>query len=165
VGSASFRPPGAIELTRLKQAVTPDDGPLPNGRVEHVDLAHWQRFSQACDRQGWSSSWQGWSDESGSLEGEGWPASGLFESTQVQKVQVVIPPGVQVNVWPGWGWQTLWFDFDVREIADQVTASALGHFVYELGTATGGQVLLSYEGADGAIFARYDPASDTVAWS
>jgi hypothetical protein len=164
VGSVGFSPPGAIQLERLVQAVAPDDGCLPNGRVEQVDLADWWRAAQACGHPGWSSSWRGWSDEAGDLTGDGWPGLDLIESARAQCLQLLIPPRVQINVWPAWGWQTLWFDFDVREMTDQRAASALGHFVYELAAATGRQVLLSYEGADGAVFARYDSATDHVTW-
>jgi hypothetical protein len=89
----------------------------------------------------------------------------LIESAQAQCIQVQIRPGVQVNLWPAWGWQDLWFDFDIREITDQRAATALGHFVQALATSTDRQVLLSYEGADDAVFAWYDPAQDQVTWA
>ena len=162
--SADSSPPGGIQLARLVRAVTPDDGCLPNGRVEQVDLSHWLRVAQACDRLRWASSWQGWSDDAGNLSGDGWPGPDLIESANAQCIQVLIPPGVQVNLWPAWGWQTLWFDFDMREISDQRAAGALGQFVHELAAATRGQVLLSYEGDDSAVFARYD-LLDRVAWT
>jgi hypothetical protein len=46
VGSADFSSPGAIHLVPLLRAVTPDDGCLPNGRVEQVDLTDWLQVAQ-----------------------------------------------------------------------------------------------------------------------
>jgi hypothetical protein len=165
MGSAGFGALGPIHHASLLRAVTPDDGAMPDGRVEHVDLSLWQAVGRAIADLEWSASWTGWSEEDGDLEGDGWPDPDLIQSARAQRIDVQISPKVKVRVWPSWGWQELWFDFDISEITDQHAATALGHFVYLLGHVTQRQVLLSYEGAGHHVFARYDPATDQTTWS
>lgn len=130
-----------------------------------MDLSHWQRMGQRIGDLGWPTSWAGWSDLAGELKGDGWPDPDVIHTAQAQSIHIRVPPRVKVNVWPGWGWQQLWFDFDIREITDQAAATALGHFVHILGEVTQQAVLLSYEGRGEHVFARYNPLSGETTWS
>ncbi len=88
--------------------------------------------------------------------------------------EVVIPDDpITLKIWPGSGTiqinvfanseESILFDFDLREMLDQVAADDLADFVRRTGQATGRQVSLSLEGNFDAVFGTYDPASDTFA--
>lgn len=70
-----------------------------------------------------------------------------------------------INLYPSWGTEAVWFDFDAREIRHQADADALSDFIRMLGQAVGRPVELSYEGRDEEVFATYAPDRDEFEWS
>lgn len=147
-----------LPLDALRQRVTDDDGYLPNGRAEDVDAGVWATFLGALQGSGWllirdddpSQDWPLTAEAAGSVDG--------------LTLHVQLSDSVRVNVYPSWGLDSIWFDFSVRELQQQEDADALMAFIRLLGQAAQRDVLLSYEGADEMVFARYEVARDALGW-
>ncbi len=146
-----------LPLDALRQRVTDDDGYLPNGRAEDVDAAAWASFLGELQRSGWPVT-------RGDNPSQDWPLTAAAAGQDGLTLHVQPSDGVRVNVFPSWGIDSIWFDFSLREMQRQEDADALMAFLRLLGRATQRDVLLSYEGADEMMFARYEQARDALAW-
>ena len=149
----------ALSLDALRQRVADDDGHLPNGRAECVDAAAWAAFLGELRHSGWHV-------RRGDDPSHDWP---LTEAAAAAHdgltLHVQASDTVRVNVFPSWGTDSIWFDFNIREMQRQQDADALMAFLRLLGRSAHRPVLLSYEGADEMVFARYEPAQDALVWS
>lgn len=147
-----------LPLAALAERVTEDDGCLPNGCARSVDSAGWSAFLADLRARGWPVTWDGepiadWPETAEDVGREDCPA-----------LQVRPSDSVRIRVFPSWGTDSIWFDFDVREMKRQQDADSLFAFVQMVGQAAQRVVDLSYEGFDEMVFARYDPAEDTMLW-
>lgn len=111
-----------------------DDGVLPDGEVAGTDRMTWERVLAALDGRGWIVSHD---DSDGIL---------------VAKVRP--GPGVLVII-RRYGWETIDFDFDLRELATQPALDALCDFVSAVGQASQRDVALFAEGANRNPDLRY----------
>ncbi|WP_461024507.1 hypothetical protein [Thalassiella azotivora] len=149
-----------LSLPTLWQRFTVEDGSLPNGRAEDVGPGAWTSFLDALARAGWDVT-QG---DPPLLQGQR-GAVPLPSNEEGSTLHVRPSWGVLVNVFPNWGDDSIWFDFDVREMQRQQDADALMAFLRLLGQSVQRPVLLSYEGADHLVFARYEPRLDALVWT
>lgn len=149
----------ALSLDALRQRVGDDDGHLPNGRAEDVDAAAWATFLDELQHSGWQV-------RRGDDPSDDWPRTAAAAAAHDGLTLHGQPSdNVWVNIFPSWGTDSIWFDFNVREMQRQQDADALMAFLRLLGRAAQRPVLLSYEGADEMVFARYEPAQDALVWS
>jgi hypothetical protein len=79
--------------------------------------------------------------------------------------QVALSPTVDIVLYPSWGTDEVWFDFDARQMRTQEDVDALSAFIRTLGRVSGHRVELSYEGRDEDVFAAYDPNTDEFFWT
>jgi hypothetical protein len=146
-----------LALDALRQRVTVDDGYLPNGRAEDVDASGWATFLAELRRSGWPL------EVGGDPLGD-WPGTAAAaENASTLRVQP--SHDVQINIFPSWGTDSIWFDFSLRDMQRQEDADALMAFLRLLGRAVQRDVLLSHEGADEMVFAHYVQAQDAVVWT
>ena len=131
---------------------------LPNGRALNVSGAAWEDLLDRSAREQWSTSWP--------ESGEGSPRGARDLSDDAFAVaHVQVTPTVLVIVYPSRGTDAVRFDFDVREMRQQVDADALSNFIRMLGQTVGRPVELSDEGRDGDVFATYAPDLDEFEWA
>jgi hypothetical protein len=150
-----------LTLADLRARLDPEDGCLPNGRAAGVNDSDWSRFLAALRDTGWKVL-------SGLNDDRPFPKTmeNLLadEATENVTLRIEAGPDVHVNVFPNWGLDIIWFDFDVRELKSQDDADSLHAFVRLLGRSVDKPVVLSYEGDDDMPFVRYEPARDTYMW-
>lgn len=140
---------------KLLRAIAGDEG-LPNGNAPEVGAPEWAAFLDALEATGWPTFWYGqttpiWPVTLDDLQEE---ARGSFS--------VQMSDTVRVNVFPGWGLDSIWFDFSLREVQTQDDTDRLSDFVRLLGRSVHRHVLMSHEGLDDLVFATYQPSSDTI---
>lgn len=138
-----------------------DGGYLPNGRVEGATDADWLALLHSLRTARWPV-------ESGVRGDRPTPKriKDLLADAEEEAVALRIEPGsgVQVNIFPDWGLDTIWFDFDVRQMTTDVEIEGLRAFLRLLGRCVHKPVVLSHEGADDLVFAQYQPADDSFTW-
>jgi hypothetical protein len=148
----------SLEQVRLAQRVATDGMALPNGGARNVSPSAWMHVLDQLSQDEWPTTWP----EAGGRRPQRLDdlADDAFALARVQ-----VGPSVLVHLYPSWGTDDLWFDFDARELQHQPDADALSDFIRMLGQTVGRPVELSYEGRDEEVFATYAPDSDEFDWS
>ena len=122
----------------------PDDGDLPDGRVEHTDVRGWQALLDEVVRRAWPMTFM--------RDGDELPvpsAQDALSMTREASVFFKVWPAtaVQVNLFP-LDPQSIDFDFDLRELNTQSSLDKLCDVVRVVGQATHSDVVLTPEGDD-----------------
>ena len=142
----------------LQRRLINDGMVLPNGRALNVSAGAWKDLLDRISQKRWATSWP----EGGGTRprDEHDLSKAVFAVAHVQ-----ITAGVHVNLYPSWGTDAVWFDFDARAMREQDDADALSDFIRMVGQTVGRTVELSYEGRDEDVFAAYAPDLDDFRWT
>jgi hypothetical protein len=133
-------------------------GYLPNGRAEQVGSDAWELIVGVITGAGWQISVE---EGTRILEKPSDARAALSASAWA----VTLSHEVRVNLFPMWGAQDVWFDFDMRELRGDGEVALLSRFIRLLGDTLNRPVLLSLEGADDNVFASYMPHTGVYEWS
>lgn len=147
-----------LRLADLKRHVKEDDGVLPNGRADRVMARAWPEFLRGLSDAAWPVTVNG-----DRVDVRAWTVEDLPAGNALI-LKVAVTSEVGINVFPGWGLDSIWFDFDIRQMREQKHADALDAFVCLLATSTEREVRLSYEGSDDIVFARFSPRDSSWRW-
>ena len=148
----------SLDYVGLQRRLANDGMVLPNGRALNVSAAAWENLLDRLAQKQWATTWP---DSEGIRPRD--KADLSKPAFALARVQVTAT--VRVNIFPSWGTDAVWFDFDAREMREQDDADALSDFIREVGQTVGRTVELSYEGRDGDVFAAYVPDLDDFRWT
>jgi hypothetical protein len=147
-----------LDHTELVRRLDEDGMALPNGRSLVGADAAWRDFLARLKDGNWTTTWP---DEQGRS-----PSTVMdFADYAFAKGFVEVAPTVIIQLYPSWGTDAIWFDFNAREMRSQQDVDALSAFIRMVGRTTGAPVELSYEGRDEDVFAAYDPHTDEFRWT
>jgi hypothetical protein len=147
-----------LELSGLQRRLDEDGMALPNGRAADVRDIGWIRFLDVLRDNSWRTTWP-------SAGPNGWPSSmDDLNAHEFESGDVSVSEGVCIRLYPSRGTDSVWFDFDLRQLTHQKDADALSQFVRALAQAVQRPVQLTYEGDDDRVFALYDVHSDEFEW-
>lgn len=142
----------------FRDAVSADEGALPDGVVEGLTLADWQVVLDAVTDAGWRIEY---------IDGDGVPgklpraaeALPVPQGQGYRLLRVWPLPDVQVNIWFRVA-ESLEFDLDPRELRGEIETEALMGFIQLVGIIVQREVRIMSDGFEAAMMARYDPEAD-----
>lgn len=132
---------GWINVDAWREVASGDEGTLPDGVVAGTGREAWDSVLAAIHDRGWAIA----------------PDS----DDQMLVLRARPGDGVLINIWR-FGWESIDFDFDLRELQTQVTLDRFCDFVRMVGRVAERDVVLNPEGAteSGAPYAVYRHVED-----